>query len=190
MITLLTALVVAAGTPAAAPADPARLAAARTLVQQLQIGPQLQKMLAQNVQVMRSGVAMRALLSQQPGFVPAYQANKAKFDPILQKAGGIQADIADNVMRDNASAVVDAAVRSYAANYTLAELQGLSAFYKTPLGQSFFAKDGRVRAEINESGNKIMGAKLQTAMQANASRISAALAPLKTIAGPKPAAKK
>ncbi len=190
MLSLLTALVVAAGTPAPAAADPARTAAARALVDQLQLGPQLQKMLAQNVQAMRSGVAMRAMLAQQPGFVQAYQANKAKVDPVLQKAGAIQAEIAEKVMRDNAPAVLSAAVRSYASNYTTAELQGLSTFYRTPLGKAFLAKDGRVRAEIGEAGNQIMGAKLQAAMQANAGRLNTALAPLKTLSVAAPPPKK
>lgn len=144
-------------------------------------------MLAQNVAAMRSGGAMRAMLAQQPGFVQVYQANKSKVDPVLKKAGAIQAEIAEKVLRDNAPAVVNAAVQSYAGNYTTAELQGLSNFYRTPIGQAFLAKDGKVRAEIGDAGNRIMGAKLQAAMTANASRLNTALAPLKTlsVAAPK-----
>lgn len=188
MIALLTVLVVTAGAPQAAAVDPAALTAARALVQQLNIPTQLQKTMAQNLQMMRSGVMIRSMLAQQPGFVPAYQANKAKFDPVLQKAGGIQAEVAEKVMRDSAPAVIDAAVKIYASNYSAAELKGLSDFYRTPLGLALAQRDGKVKAEIAQASGQVMGSKVDTAMQANAARITAALEPLKAIAAASPPA--
>lgn len=192
MIALFVAVVVAsAGAPKPAAADPAALTAARALVQQLGIPTQLQKTMAQNLQMMRSGVMMRSMLAQQPGFVPAYNANKAKFNPVLQKAGGIQAEVAEKVMRDSAPAVIDAAVRVYASNYSAAELKGLSDFYRTPLGLALAERDGKVKAEISQSSGQVMGSKVEAAMQANSARITAALEPLKAIAAaPPPPAKK
>ena len=89
LLTLFTAVVVAgaapaASKPAAAPLDPAAVAAARVLVKQLDIPGQINRTLNQNVEAMRSGVALRAMLAQQPGFVPAYNANRAKFDAALK----------------------------------------------------------------------------------------------------------
>ena len=190
MLALLTTLVVtAAAAPAAKPIDPAALTAATALVQQLDVRGQLQRQMAQTVQMMRSGVAMRAMLAQQPGFVPAYQANKAKFDPVLQKAGGIQADIAQKAINENIGAVVNEAARAYARNYSTAELQQLSAFYKSPIGQAFAQRQGRVSAEIAQANARLIGGKIDAGMQANASRLEAALAPLNSAAAP-PAKKK
>lgn len=190
MITLLTA-VVAAGSataaPAAAPVNAATLAAATALVQQLDVRGQVARGMTQNVAAMKSGAAMRAMLAQQPGFIQAYQANRARFDPALQKAGGIQAEIAQKVINENIGAVVNEAARSYARNYTLTELQGLSNFYRTPLGQALYQKQGRVSAEIGAATGKIIGGKLDAAMQANSARLKAALAPLQS--APPPAKK-
>ena len=194
MLTLLTAVVAAAqvataapAAPAAAPVDPARLAAAAQLVDQLGIRGQIERSAAQNVAAMKSGAGMRAMLAQQPGFIQAYQANRPKFDKALQAAGAIQAEIAQKVIAANLGTVVNEAAKSYARNFSLAELQGLSAFYRTPLGQALYTRQPRVNAEIGAATSQIIGAKLDAAMKANASRIEAALAPLNSAP---PAAKK
>ena len=196
LLTLFTAVVVAgaapaASKPAAAPLDPAAVAAARVLVKQLDIPGQINRTLNQNVEAMRSGVALRAMLAQQPGFVPAYNANRAKFDAALKKAGAIQGQVADRVIRENAPAMVEAAVRAYARNYTAAEINGLSAFFKTPLGQALNTRQPRVTAEIGEGSTRLIGAKIDAGMQAAAPQLQAALAPLNAAPPPaKPAARK
>ncbi|MEY2885053.1 MAG: hypothetical protein RL490_2777, partial [Pseudomonadota bacterium] len=167
MLMLLTAVVVANAAPGAAAAPAAASApsaasvqAAAGLVQLLGVREQLAASMNQNVQMMRSGVAMRSMLAQQPGFVPAYNANKAKFDAALQKAGAIQAGIAEKVIRDNSAAVLNAAVQSYARNYTLAELQALTAFFRTPAGQALNRKQPRISAEISQASARLIGQKL------------------------------
>jgi hypothetical protein len=200
LMTLITAVVVAGASPTGAtkptapaaatkPLDPAAVAAARTLVTQLDIQGQINRSLAQNVEAMRSGVAIRAMLAQQPGFVQAYNANRAKFDAALKNAGAVQARVAEKIIRENAGAIVDVAVKAYARNYTAAELQGLSAFFKTPLGQALNARQPRVTAEIGEASNRMIGAKIEAGMQAAAPQIQAALAPLNNTST-KPAPKK
>jgi uncharacterized protein len=191
MLMLLAAVVVANQAPvapAAAPVDPARLAAATQLVQLLNVRGQIEKNMAQNVAAMKTGFALRSMLAQQPGFIPAYQANKAKFDPALQKAGAIQAEVAQKVIAANIGAVVNEAAKSYARNYSLAELQGLTAFYRTPLGQAVYTRQPAVSADIGAATGRIIGTKLDVAMKANAPRFEAALAPLNQAAAP--AAKK
>ena len=202
LMTLIAAVVVAGATPsgaakpaapavAAKPIDPAAVAAARALVAQLDIQGQINRSLNQNVEMMRSGVAMRSMLAQQPGFIPAYNANRAKFDTVLKNAGAIQAKVAEKVIRENAGSIIDIAVQSYARNYTTAELQGLSAFFKTPLGQALNTRQPRVTAEIGEASSRMIGAKIEAGMQAAAPQLQAALAPLSSAAAaPKPAPKK
>jgi hypothetical protein len=200
MMPLIAAVVIATAAPtggakpaapaaAAKPLDPAAVAAARTLVAQLDIQGQINRSLAQNVEMMRSGVAIRSMLAQQPGFIPAYNANRAKFDAAMKNAGAIQARVAEKIIRENAGAVVDIAVKAYARNYSAAELQGLSAFFKTPLGQALNTRQPRVTAEIGEASNRMIGAKIEAGMQAAAPQIQAALAPLNP-ASAKPAPKK
>lgn len=186
MIGFLFAVVAAAGQPAAKPIDPAAMAAATVLVEQLGVRGQVQRSMDQNVQMMKSGFALRSMLAQQPGFVPAYNANKAKFDAALQKAGAIQAEVAAKVIRDNIGAVVNEAAKAYARNYSAAELKQLSSFYRTPLGQALYTRQGRVSAEISDASARIIGGKIDAGMQAASPRMQAALAPL----NPQPPKKK
>ena len=191
LMTLLTAVVVASAAPAApkaAPLDPAAVAAARVLVQQLDIQNQINRSLGANVEMMRSGVAMRSMLAQQPGFAQAYAANRPRFDAALKNAGAIQARVAEKVIRENSGAIVQTAVTAYARNYTADELQGLAAFFKTPLGAALNSRQPRVTAEIGESSNRMIGTKIEAGMKAAAPQLQAALAPLNT--APLPAPKK
>ncbi len=173
-----------AARPAAPPAPPpvkadaATLQAANALVAQLGIKVQLQRQMAASVVQMKRGAVIGAMLAQQPGFIQAYQANKAKFDPVLQKAGTIQAEIAQGVINQNLNAVVAAAAQAYARQYTAAELNGLIAFYKSPLGQKLQARQGAVSQEIAAQTARLIGAKIDAAMAANAGRLRDALAPL------------
>lgn len=190
MLSVLFA-VVAASQPAAKPVDPAALAAATVLVQQLDIRSQIQQGMNRNVEMMRQGVAIRAQLAPQPGFIEAYKANQPKFDAALKKAGGIQAGIAEKAVASSLDAVVAAAAKAYARNYSADELKQLSAFYKTPLGQALFQRQGRVTAEISQASESIIGAKVEAGMKAASPQIQAALAPLNSGGPPpKPAAKK
>ena len=182
----------AAQTPAAAskPLDPAAVAAARALVTQLDVPGQINRSFTQNIETMRAGATMRAMLAQQPGFIPAYNANRAKFDAALKNAGAIQARIAEKVMRDNAGAIVDVAVQAYARNYSAAELQGLSAFFKSPLGQALNSRQPRVTGEIGEASNRAIAGKIDAGMRAAAPQLQAALAPLNSAPPARPAPKK
>ncbi|WP_353217862.1 DUF2059 domain-containing protein [Sandarakinorhabdus sp.] len=164
--------------PPAVRADAATLQAAAALVAQLGLKSQLQTQMASTVKQMRSGFVVRAMLAQQPGFVPAYQANKAKFDVALQKAGAIQADIAQTVINQNIGSVVTAARDAYARQYTAAELNGLAAFYRSPLGVALQKKQGAVQNEIGQQTARLIGTKIDMAMQANAAKLREALAPL------------
>ena len=184
MIPLLITAVVAAGQPAA---DPAATAAATALVQQLGVRAQVQQMMAGNVDAMRKGLGMRAMLAQQPGFIEAYKANPGKFDPVLKKAGAIQADVAQKAAAASLDPIVAAAIKAYATNYTADELKQLAAFYKTPLGQALVQKQGRVSAEISRATDEIMGSKMQAGMKAAEPQLKAALQPLMA---PPPAAAK
>jgi hypothetical protein len=193
--TLLTAVVVAAAAPAAPKAaaaaalDPAAVAAARVLVKQLDVQGQINRSMMQNVELMRSGLAIRSMIAQQPGFAQAYAANRAKFDAAFKNAGAIQARVAEKIIRENAPAMLEVAVKAYARNYSAAELNGLTAFFKTPLGQALNSRQPRVTAEIGEASTRLVTAKIDAGMQAAAPQIQAALAPLNAQPA-KPAPKK
>jgi hypothetical protein len=188
MIALVAAAVVAAAQPASKPADPAAMTAATALVQQLGLRGQIQQMLNRNVDAMRQGMGIRAMLAQQPGFIEAYKANPGKFDPVMKKAGAVQGDVAQKAAAASIDPIMAAATKAYATNFTAAELTQLAAFYKTPLGQTLLAKQGRVTAEISRATEEIMGAKMQAGMKAAEPQLKAALAPL-IAPGPAPAKK-
>ena len=193
MIALLAAVITAAvapTTPALPPVDPAALAAANALVQQMDVKGDISRNLAERVKLMRSGVALRSMLAQQPGFVAAYRANQTKFDGALKNAGAIQADVADKVIRDNVGAVVTAAAQAYARHYSAADLKALSAFYASPLGKAFVKNQPLVSAEVGAATSQIIGAKIDAGVQAAAPKLQAALAPLNSAPPAPPPAKK
>jgi hypothetical protein len=205
MSSMSTLLIAAVATLGGAPAQPARppaappapppvkadaatMQAANALVAQLGLKAQLQRQMAGTVAQMKSGNVIGSMLAQQPGFIQAYQANKAKFDPVLKQAGAIQAEIAQGVVNQNLNGVVAAAAQAYARQYTAAEMNALIAFYKSPLGVKMQAKQGLVANEIGQQTARLIGVKIDTAMAANAKRLQAALAPLNS--APPPPAKK
>ena len=191
LLNLLAAAVVAGSSaPATKPLDPAAVAAARVLVQQLDVQGQINRSLSQNVEAMRSGAAMRAMLAQQPGFAQAYAANRPRFDAALKNAGTIQAKVAERVISENSGVIVETAVNAYARNYSAAELQALAAFFRTPLGQALNTRQPRVTAEIGETSNRMIGTKIEAGMKAVTPQLQAALAPLNTPPPAKPAPKK
>lgn len=179
--------------PAAPPAPPpvkadaATMQAANALVAQLGLKAQLQRQMAGTVAQMKSGNVIGSMLAQQPGFIQAYQANKARFDPVLQKAGAIQAEIAQGVVNQNLNAVVAAAAQAYARQYTAAEMNALIAFYRSPLGVKMQQRQGIVANEIGQQTARLIGVKIDAAMAANAKRMQDALAPLNS--APPPAKK-
>ncbi len=182
-LALLPAAQAAAQAPAKKPApaaaiDPAARTAAAALVAQLGLRAQLQAQMNANVAQMKSGAVVRAMLAQQPGFIPAYQANKAKFDAALGKAGAIQAEIAQGVINSNLNGVMAAATNAYARTFTVAELNGLIAFYRSPAGIALQRKQPQVSNQIGEATAQLIGRKIDAAMQANQSRMRDALAPL------------
>ncbi len=177
-----------AARPAPAKLDPAAVQAGAAVVAQLGVKAKLQAQMANSIGQMKSGAVIRAMLAQQPGFMPAYQANKAKFDPVMAKAGAIQAEIAQGVVNQNLNAVVAAAGQAYARQFTAAELNALLAFYRTPTGQALIRKEPLVAAELSNATGRLIGTKIDAAMQANAKRLGAALAPLSN-AQPQPGRK-
>lgn len=187
---LLSAPALAQARPAparAAPVDPAARQVAAALVAQIGIKAQLQRQMNANIAQMKSGAVIRSMLAGQPGFIPAYQANKAKFDAAMAKAGTIQAGIAQKVVDQNIDAVIADATNAYARSFTLAELNGLLAFYRSPLGVALQNKQPGVAVQIAQSSATRIGQKIDVAVKANEAKLREALAPLNST--PPPAAK-
>ena len=186
---VIIAALVAVSAPALAAADPAAVAAATTLVQQLDIKGQIATGMGRAVADMRSGGAITRLLQPQPGFEQARAASPAKFDGVLKKVGALQANAAQKVVDAQTQAVVAAAVQSYATHYTAAELKALGDFYRSPLGIAMTAKQPLIAQDISNANAQIMGTKIQAAMQALGPQIEALLKQLQP-AAPAAAAKK
>jgi hypothetical protein len=175
----------ATATPVLAAADPAAVAAATALVQQLDVKGQVTAGMNQAIAGMRSGAAITQMLSQQPGFEQARAAQPAKFKEVLTRVGVMQANAAQKVVTAQTPAVVNAAIQAYAKHYTAAELKGLAEFYRSPLGIAMANKQPRVAADINQATQQIMGAKIQAAMTALGPQVDAELKKLQPAAPPK-----
>lgn len=188
---VIVAAMLAVAAPALAAADPAAVAAATALVQQIDVKGQIAAGMARAVADMRSGAAITRLLQPQPGFEDARKANPAKFDGVLKKIGALQANAAQKIVDAQTQAVVNAAIQSYATRYTAAELKALADFYRSPLGIAMTTKQPLVAQDIGAANSQIMGAKIQTSMQALGPQIETLLKQLQpTAAAAAPPARK
>jgi hypothetical protein len=182
-ITGLVSGLLLAATPALAAADAASIAAATTLVNQLQLKERLTAQLDAEVKQMRTGALIQAQLSQSPGFEQARAAQPQRFADAFKRIGALQANGAQKVFTANIPAVVDAAIKIYADVYTTQELKGITEFARSPLGAAYFSKQGRVDGGVQQAMMKIIGPKMQAASKAVEPQIKAELSKLQ---GPPP----
>ena len=66
-------------------------------------------------------------------------------------------------------------IASFARNFTAAELAQITAFYRTPAGAKFLAKQGAVTADVAKSNAQKFGARMQAAERAAAPKLEAEL---------------
>ena len=94
---------------------------------------------------------------------------RAKVGMVFQKPNPFPKSIYDNVAYGP---------KIHGLTRNKAELDAILAFYRTPAGQALMRKEPAVAAAIGQATGQLIGAKIDAAMQANAKRLGAALAPL------------
>jgi hypothetical protein len=142
---LLPLLLALAATPALAQTapDPARLAAAKALVEAALPPSQRDTMIRGMITPIMNN--MRASMEQSPEMAKMFENPKAReiFSRYLDK----QNETSLEALRQSFPAMADAMASAYARHFTVAQLNEVRAFYLTPTGKAFIAEVPAVMAD-------------------------------------------
>lgn len=169
---LLAALLLAAPATAQAKPDPATLAAAKALFEQLGGPAQIKDTAERGLADLRTGAAVERTLARQRGFTMARAQRPQVFDAAFQRIGKIQGDAAEPIFREAVPAIIDAAILSYATHYSAAELRALGEFYRTPAGQALQRSQAKVSRDVNTAFNERIGNKVSAALRLTQTQVA------------------
>ncbi len=166
--------------------DPARLAAARELMETMRIRDILRQMTGPMMDRMMQGM-IAGMASSSPQFA-ADRAKDPYFDERMRRVTKIVSAELGNTFAQMMPDLIETYSNAYARVFTLAELKGQTAFYRSPVGQSVAAKTPEVSiAAVGDMMKTLMPRlqAMQQRMEALKPKIEAALADLPP--PPKPA---
>ncbi len=162
--------------PALAQAPSAEALKAATAVIDLQTPPDRSKaMLEGQLKELRSGAAIRAMLGNNPQFRMEAAKNQPSFNAAIGRMGAIQADALGPILREMQPATRQAMIDSYARAYTVAELNEIAAFYRSPTGTKLRATQGQANASANKVIQDRFGPRMQAAEKGIAPKLNAEL---------------
>lgn len=171
------ALLSAGAAHAQAP-TPDAIAAATVLVD-LQTPPGAAKAaLDTQLREMRQGMAIRAMLSGNPAFRAEAAKNQPAFNSAMARMGAIQADAVGPIMVEMQRASRSIAIDTFARNFTAAELQQITAFYKSPVGSKLLARQGQMSQAISKQVQARFGPRMEAAQKSIAPKLQAELTKL------------
>jgi hypothetical protein len=127
------------------------------------------------LKAMRSGDALRAMLSQNPQFRQEAAKNQPAFNATLARAGAIQADALGPIQREMLASSRQVAIAAYAREFTAAELDQIATFYRSPAGAKLLARQNAINAEVGKAMQQKYGARVQAAEKAAGPKIEAEL---------------
>jgi hypothetical protein len=187
-VVLALALPGAVAEPVRAQGQPsaAAVAAATVFVDTLTPPAASKAALEQQLAGVRQGSLIRAQLGNNPRFAEKAAKNEPDFVAALARMGAQQAGALAPIYTEMQGAVRSANIQAYATNFTIAELNSATAFYRSPLGAKLLTTQPRIAALVNQQVQQQFAPRLLAAQQALAPKLDAEL---KTIFPPLPAAK-
>ena len=137
--------------------------------------PRSKAQLDAQLAAMRKGEMIRAALNQNPGFRALAQQKPAEVNATMARVGALQADALGPIQREMLAASRQAAIDIYARDFTVDELNAITAFYKTPAGAKMLARQPAVNAEVAKTMQAKFGPRVQAAEKAVGPKIDAEL---------------
>jgi hypothetical protein len=126
--------------PAQAGLDPAAEAAARELFEASNVRATMRDSNEKIVAQMRSGAALSAFVDQNPQMRMKRATNPQAWDAALARLGAKQAAVMETLLTSIQPEVEARTIQLYAQTFSVAELKGMTAFYRTPLGRQMIEK--------------------------------------------------
>jgi hypothetical protein len=131
--------------PAAAMAiEPARLAAARRVVETVFPAAQREQMMTAMVGSMNK--AMLGSLMQQPDIARMIE-KEPRARPVFERFMQRQQNKTAATMKDNLPGMVDAMANAYARRFTEAQLKEMQSFFETPTGRVYIAQSMTIMSD-------------------------------------------
>lgn len=180
--TLFGCVALVAAAPAAAQTSEASKAAA-ALVDTLNPPAAAKAQADRQIAQIRSGAGVRAMLSQNPQVKAALDKKDPKLEAGIGRMGAIQADAVGPIIREMQASTRTQQIASFAKMFTVDELNQLTAFYRSPTGAKFLARQGQVMAETARANAAKYGPRMQAAEKAAAPKLNAELKKLFPQAG-------
>ena len=131
-------------TPAAAPVDPARLAAARGLIDEIFPPKRREAMIDSMLRPMMANI--RRVVAESPKFGAGSNANSTS-DVIIDQFMRDQEKTMFTQLHESLPGMVDAMAHAYARNFTVAQLTDLKQFFTTPAGQAYVEKVPKIMGD-------------------------------------------
>jgi len=165
--------------PAAA-VDPARLVAAKALMDQIMppatrnqmISSMMASMNQMMVQAVRQNPELTAALEKEPGA-------DAVFEQFMQRQQAFQTE----QLTRNLPGMLDAMAHAYARRFTLPQLHDIATFFATPSGQIYLAQAPTIMSDPDVAA--WMGSLMKNSMRQMPERIAELMADLKALDGKK-----
>ena len=168
---LIAAAAIAPAYAQSADAVKAATALVDTLMPQAAAKAQLDKQISQ----IRAGAGIRAMLSANPQIKAELAKNSPAVNAGIGRMGAIQADAVGPIMREMQASARAEQIASFARNFTADELTQVAAFYRTPAGAKFLARQGTVTADVAKANAQKFSARMQAAEKAAAPKLDAEL---------------
>lgn len=149
--------------------------AATALVDTMMPSAAAKAQLDQQLKQMRSGAGVRAMLSSNPRLKAELAKNSPAVEAGLARMGAMQADSIGPILREMQASARAEQIASFARNFTAEELAEITAFYKTPAGAKFLARQAAVSAEVGRANAQKFGPRMQAAEKAVAPKLDAEL---------------
>ncbi len=131
-------------TPAPAPVDSARLAAAQQLLTVMVPPAQREQMVEGMIRPMMANI--RQSMSQAPGFAELFEKDSGAL-PVFERFLKKQEDRSVATVRAGMPGMIDAMARAYARNFDVQQLGEIRAFYQTPTGQAFVTRTSAIMSD-------------------------------------------
>jgi hypothetical protein len=157
---------------AAAPSA-AAVAAATAMVEAISPKAKEQAGLDAQLTNIRRGALVLRMIGNSPRVQAAAKDKKAELEAMLGRAGAIQAETLSPIFRQRTNAVRDATIRSYASQFTIAELNSITAFYKSAPGAKLLAAQPTIAAQVNQQVNAQYAPNVEAAQKGIAPRVEA-----------------
>lgn len=145
--------------------------AARTLVDTLSPKAAATAELDRQLAQMRSGSAVRTMLSANPRIRAELAKNSPAIEAGLARMGAIQADAIGPILREMQESGRNARIAAFAENFTVEELREITAFYRTPAGAKLLARQGTMAADVARSNSEKFQARMRSAEQSIAPQL-------------------